>query len=476
MIIKKLHIIEGIYEKTFEFGHRTLLYSSDNSQGKTTLVRLLLHSLGFDIPMTAGINKTAIYSEIIISIKSELIMIRRQGKKAILLSNGVEVKEYNLPNDTLELHTNVFGVSEINILENILGLFYVDQNRGQIVLNRGEIIGNINFNIDKLIAGMQGIDIDKMALEMNNEKKSLKSYAGLKGIIEYVRTINEHSENSNEPLDNSEQLQKREIIKLKIKDINEKIRMASNEDNENRAFLDYIERADVVVVDINGNEIEVNKNTIKGYEANTQVLLAHMNYLKIQRQILQKELISLQPVNDELIHIDDFKKRIDQDLIKLKMNDTNIDSIIQSSQAKIKSINAEIRRMTFENSDLVNYMNSVMLEVASDLGVYKYLKKDGIKTHQIQDKTGVIYYKSIISFKIAFIKTMEKYKEVNLPLVIDSFRNQELTMENADKLLSIIDKYILNHQLIITSVSRYGYNFDAFFELENPIINEERTI
>ena len=53
MIFKSITIKEGIYERKIEFTDEVnLVYSEQNSRGKTTLLRLMLYGLGYDIPST----------------------------------------------------------------------------------------------------------------------------------------------------------------------------------------------------------------------------------------------------------------------------------------------------------------------------------------------------------------------------------------------------------------------------------------
>lgn len=48
-----IKIKEGMYERYIEFDeHNNLIFSEENSQGKTTLLRLMVYSLGYRIPDT----------------------------------------------------------------------------------------------------------------------------------------------------------------------------------------------------------------------------------------------------------------------------------------------------------------------------------------------------------------------------------------------------------------------------------------
>ena len=77
MIIKDLLIKEGFKKKYFQFDKRNLIYSDINTQGKTTAVRLLLHSLGFPIPAPAKMDFARIYTKVKIETNNILYSIER---------------------------------------------------------------------------------------------------------------------------------------------------------------------------------------------------------------------------------------------------------------------------------------------------------------------------------------------------------------------------------------------------------------
>ena len=65
MIFKSISIKEGIYERKIEFTDEVnLIYSEQNSRGKTTLLRLMLYGLGYDIPSTRKLKFDKCYIEL----------------------------------------------------------------------------------------------------------------------------------------------------------------------------------------------------------------------------------------------------------------------------------------------------------------------------------------------------------------------------------------------------------------------------
>ena len=57
MIIRTVYLKEGLFERRIDFSpHVSLVHSCKNSCGKTTLLRFILHGLGYNIPNTRKIN------------------------------------------------------------------------------------------------------------------------------------------------------------------------------------------------------------------------------------------------------------------------------------------------------------------------------------------------------------------------------------------------------------------------------------
>ena len=164
MIIKSIRITEGLFSRFIEFSdNANLIHSKQNSKGKTTLLRFLLYSLGYNIPNTRKIKfercevETMLFAE-----KIGDATLSRTASDHIVLSTNDERTTYVLPEQQNELHSVLFGTENADILDNLLGAFYVDQEKGWTLLNRGVAIGSIHFNIEELIRGLSGRDCSSL--------------------------------------------------------------------------------------------------------------------------------------------------------------------------------------------------------------------------------------------------------------------------------------------------------------------------
>ena len=122
MIISDLVIRMGLFEKTFTFSDKSnLIFSTGNSVGKTTLVRLILYSLGYTIPGTKRfpIEKYE-YKVHVTTDDGSLLELMRQSPEIMICDNGGVVNTYYLPVQLKQVHSLLYNTDNNNILDNIL--------------------------------------------------------------------------------------------------------------------------------------------------------------------------------------------------------------------------------------------------------------------------------------------------------------------------------------------------------------------
>ena len=466
MKINYIYLKEGIFDRKIYFHNHQLIYSEENSQGKTTLMRLILHALGFTVPNTAGANFNDFQTIISVDSNSNELILERNGAIINLNYNKQNIL-FNLPEEILKLHSIVFNINEINLLENLLGAIYVDQTKGLIVLNRGEIIGNNTFTVEKFIAGLQNNDIDKLTRLISDERQKLKDYKAVLSIAQYKIDNKLETKEVLDSIDNeiTSYNSRITLLKSRIESLKKSIKELKITMQENKTFLNIIESYHLYVADENGKKIVVNSNSIVGYQDNYELINIQLKMLDVQLRTLQRELqeqIMLE-IEQEHIEIDvkEYKQIIDDKLKFIDLNYSKIKSIVEECKKNIRIYNKKLKDQITQKSEVVDFIQKTMFECAQDLDVKQYIEKNGIFTNKIQKNSGAISYKIIISFRIAFILSIEKFKNIKLPLIIDSLRNGELDEDNSKKILSVIEKKLIGHQVIVASIFEYENFFDG---------------
>ena len=190
MKIKRIQICDDyhiLFDETF--GKKTLIWSSNNSNGKTTLIRFILYSMGFDVPSTRKIN-FAKYNTII-ELSEPNVKITRKRELLKVIYEDRE-KSFNLSSESINAIGSIFGLNNVKIIKNILGAFYIDQDKGWTLLNRGKVTSSIiKFDIDDFIIGVSDYDTIEYDTSIENMKNEIKRY---EAILNIVKLSEEHQE------------------------------------------------------------------------------------------------------------------------------------------------------------------------------------------------------------------------------------------------------------------------------------------
>ena len=261
MIFKSISIKEGIYERKIEFTDEVnLIYSEQNSRGKTTLLRLMLYGLGYDIPSTRKLKFDKCYIELKLEVEGlgKIMLIRNKKELIDLIVDG-KIRTFVLPSEQYELHSLLYNSSNIDILLNILGTFYVDQEKGWTLLNRGKVIGNLTFNVESLLRGLANLNCSNLINEEKKINNDLQKYKQIYSVAEYRKSIQE--ENSTTIVDSYDDEVINELDKLLIqqRELKKELKRIDNTILDNRKFKKFIEDMKLLVVTSTGEEIRVTK-------------------------------------------------------------------------------------------------------------------------------------------------------------------------------------------------------------------------
>ncbi|HIH7983507.1 TPA: hypothetical protein ACYSYB_001914 [Streptococcus suis] len=181
-----LTIKEGFFSKNFDFGDKTAIYSHINSVGKSTLLRLLFYSIGYSIPSTKKIRFDKLETILYLETVEGICEIYRKDKDIVLKCIDSETWKLRLPKDLEFILQKIFNIRNSDVLLNIIGAIYLDQDKGWTLLNRGTVIGGIKFKIDQLIQGMLNIEpLQALNVELEEVVEGISRLKQLKKIVDY---------------------------------------------------------------------------------------------------------------------------------------------------------------------------------------------------------------------------------------------------------------------------------------------------
>lgn len=443
----------------YEFDDKTMIYSRENSKGKTTLLRFVLYALGYQIPATEGIGDfEKILFEISISNNTNEILVFRKANNIQVKCNK---KNYNfiLPDQENELHSIVFEISNITVLNNLLAVYYIDQEKGWTLLNRGKIIGNIRFNIEEFIAGISNINIDNLLSEKKVLNNEIKKYRYFKNAVDINSEFEDEEDNTCEygKYNMDELIQEQKEYEIKLRKIKNQRKKLEDIVKTNEGFAEMIENYGLLISH-NGEEFILTKEKLSDFDRNQDLLKIKLNNFKIEEEKAKKQLDKiLMNINEKNVLftteclLDDMQKNIE----KLGIDITQIDRILKQLINKRNNINKQIKdKLSFNNQQLYNFYETIV-KYSTELGVFQFISDPSprfVLTNKLKGLSGRVLAQLSYIFKLSYIKSIEDSFGVFLPIIIDSPRTNELSEESTNAMMEILKRDFFKHQVITASI------------------------
>lgn len=461
----RLTVKKGLLEKEFNFENLTLITSKENSVGKTSLVRMLLYSIGYPIPPTAGLNFENYSFDCLIETPSkERILVRREKDYIELVDEADNTDMYSLPIDHYSVLGKIFGITNYYVLENLLGAFYFDQEKGWTLLNRGKIIGKIPFNIERLIAGLSNRSIKEVDQKIALVEDDLAKYKMMGNTALYQRELLEKYGPISKSLEPRFTEDKEIELKLERQELNLDLKKIEDVIKKNRSFMNYVSSFDIRVTTPDGLVIPVNENTVFGFKD-------QMYYLLEKRKLLNREILDLDKSIERTYERNDqdslfpvgpsIGDHFNYDVMGLDLDQEKIFREISSLESQRLALEESRKEQIKTNNPVIDYIYNIVVKYTEELKVNQYIspRNDYIFTNKLKGLSGVILHKIVFSFKLSYILAIRKYCNVNLPIVIDSPRSKEITDKEIERMMAILPKDFSDHQVIIASLYNYGLDY-----------------
>lgn len=396
MLIKSIYIRDGLFERNISFGtNANLIYSEKNSCGKTTLVRFILYALGYSIPSTKKIKFEKCFVKVQLVLDNrKCVYLTRESNSTISFVCDNEEKIYVLPEQIRELHSKIFNTENEEILNNLLGTFYFDQEKGWTLLNRGVVIGSIHFNIDELVRGISGKDCSGLILKEKRLVADLSKYKQMFSIAQYRDSINEDS-----LIDDTYQ-EKTDIeleqLRMKQSSIRREISRVNQSISGNKKFQEFVADMKLLVRTDEGQCITVTKDNIVGLNDAIDLLVAKKKILSCELaevvSKMEKILREREKENGQLsfFESESVAAAFDKRIVSIPMNQIVIKKEIEKIEKELKSVRDEIAKISRSDNVVVSSLYQTIVKYAKELGMRRifWMQKEHIqrKTKEISQK------------------------------------------------------------------------------------------
>ncbi|MBQ8143024.1 MAG: hypothetical protein IJ194_07730 [Bacilli bacterium] len=464
----KLKIDNGLFLEGVEDEYSAssnLLFSKKNSVGKSTYLRILFHAFGYSIPDMYGMKFQSLVTELTVEESGNDYFIRREPNN-ISVKVGEEITNYSLPSEHVLFLSQLFKKDNLNVLSNLLGLMYVDQEKGWTLLNRGIVIGKNRFDIDKLLIGLGEIDCDKeltLKDKLEKENKKCRSLIDVNDLKQSILEDNEVIEFRDFELEIKRKI---DYLNLRINDLKDDIKRVDSVIKKNSGLFNYLTSMHLVVVSKSGEEVPVNQNTLRDARDTNNLLISRKNVLSLQLKKLESEL-------EECRHeLDDYylrnntifnlpgesDKKVTPFLFKsianLDIDLPELQNIIDENVKQINQLRKLITLKIARNAELNKNIFSKLYSYCDELGISSKVINDPkfLYTDKLKYYSGTDFHKLVIAFKVALHKATEKYLGTTLPFVLDSPSGRELNDDNIKLTIDFVRRELTNSQIFFASI------------------------
>lgn len=480
MIIQSIRIKEGFAERTFNFTDGVnLVFSKENSKGKTTLLRFLLYSLGYNVPNTRKIrfDHCEVVSRVLVDNVGELTL-SRYSNDFIEATVADEKKTYILPDQLRELHKILFRTENADVLNNILGAIYTDQEKGWTLLNRGTVIGSIRFNIEELIRGLSGCDCSDLIRKKARLSKERSKYRQLASVAKYREEIvaesgtlvsDAYSVESDAVI--AQLLMQQKALQGELKRIDKSL-------SDNRRVRQYVAEMKLIVQLPDGKIFPVTADNIVGLVDSIDFLIAKRKIVSADLRSVMHELASVQKEREnETEQLSFFQSERMIDIFDRRIASVPIDAgaiykEIKNLEKELKFVDGEISRKTKSDTGAVMSIYQNMVKYATELGVgnSESIASSYLFTSNLKELSGAVLHKTVFAFRLAYITEIEKRLSIKLPIILDSPSGKEVDQANIQLMINILKRDFSGNQIIIASIFKYDFESLNVIEIQNRLI------
>lgn len=470
----KLRIKNGFLERVVDFSKSAnLIHSEKNSTGKTTFVRAMFYALGYPIPSTRGVRFEKMEFWVTFQNKEKLLEIYRKDSRLTII-DGDETWDFLLPYNFLEVSRMITGCDNKDILENLLGVAYMDQEKGWTLLNRGKVIGNIQFNIEALVRGLGGIQCDEEILRLEAVNLQLKKYEYMYSVAGYQKEISAEGAVNGVEMSEAED-HRLDLLRVEREPILSEIRQIASILRKNKSLVKFLTDMKLSVQAPSGEEIPVTKDTLVGFSDNAELLVTRKRMLETSLLDIERQIESLEKQREEenrLFDVQTAIERFDSDINKIRVNAIAAKHMVERLKRERKDLQEQIRSLTKQDNGVISELHKCISDYAQELDVpedYVSASRDYIFTNDLKSYSGTILHKIVFAFKMAYVKLVEKKTGLVLPIVLDSPSGREVEHGVVEKMLNIIQRDYSNHQLIVASIYDYDIKEKKMIEFADRL-------
>ncbi|HDI1001020.1 TPA: hypothetical protein PJ778_002623, partial [Staphylococcus aureus] len=311
-------------------------------------------------------------------------------------------------------------------------------------------------------------------------KQEKSKYIAMRSIYFYQTSVIE--EKSNLEMDYIDKIEN-DILLLELekkqlmKDLNEIERAI--EDNE--SFLKFIEKMKIAV-EIEGKSELVTKDNIVGFEESQLYIHTRKKLIEIKIKKIKSKISKMRnnlSKEYSLLNLETELQKFDSRIMNINLDFNLIEKLIKEIETKEKYKREELRKKIIVNNNIISELYESIADYAKRLGIEQYLdlKSDFIFTNNLKRYSGAVLHKLVFAFKLSYIKSIQKYLGISLPILLDSPSGREVDKQNIEEIFKILKEDFNENQIILASIfDNYKLDEINVIEIKSGIFKDNEYI
>lgn len=363
---------------------------------------------------------------------------------------------YSVEIDFNTIISRIFGVYNVELIHNLLGTIYVDQEKGWTLLNRGKIIGNNRFNIEAFLRGLNNVETIELQLKYKNLSNEIKKYRLVKDVVEYQELITTRHNEINKYTADEELETQIGYLENELKKIENQIQELKRIRQDNSRFIKYIDDLGLQVrLD---NEIyTITKDNLLDFKDISSILNIQINDLIYKKENIFKKTTELKLLRkrDTIVDVETALDIFNKSISNISINQIQVEKIITDLEKTREEIKKEIDEKTKNSNMYISKINFYIQQYWNEFKIQSEYSDNMLFTKELKTISGAELYKMVITYKLSYIKVLQEKLNLTLPIFIDSPGGREVEKDTIECILNALLRDFDKNQIFICSILKF---------------------
>jgi hypothetical protein len=362
-------------------------------------------------------------------------------------------------------------------LDNLLGVFYIDQDKGWTLLNRGKPIGGIHFAIEDFLRALGNDPCEDEQKQLNAVEDDIKKYRYMLKVAGYKIQLLENGDAI--PFDSPTEniLKDISLLRNERKPLEKELLRLNLADRNNGRFKKFIRDMQLRVKSPTGEEIPVTEDNIVGLKDVSKLVKEKIKNINVQISDIDKQIRNLETRLQEsnaLIKVESQIQHFARELQSVTIDKAAVERILKQLEGQRKELTSRLKYALVKSGSPTEDLTKYVVAYLREFGLDEQIGSN-VFTSELKSLSGTIFHLVVFSFKISYAKLVFERTGCSLPLIIDSPHGREVEASHVAKMMEILRRDFSNHQIILATIFDLPFPEKSVITLSEGILHSDMS-